>query len=51
MIDIEFLVLNIFDKKMKEYFQPAKPTILPKTPQIPALSGARLFCGLNPIFQ
>jgi hypothetical protein len=37
MIDIEILVLYIFDKRCKNIFQPADPTILPETPHIPAL--------------
>jgi hypothetical protein len=36
---------------MKEDFQPADPTILPETPQIPALSGEHLQDGLNLISQ
>jgi hypothetical protein len=51
MIDIEILALDIFDKRWKNIFQPANPTILPKTPQIPALSGADLQDGLNLISQ
>jgi hypothetical protein len=31
---------------MKEYFQPADPTILAETPQIPALSAVNLQDGL-----
>jgi hypothetical protein len=41
MIDIEILALNIFDKSRKKIFQPVDQTILPETPQIPALSGAQ----------
>jgi hypothetical protein len=41
MIDIEILAF----KRCKNTFQPADPTILPETPQIPALSGAQLLNG------
>jgi hypothetical protein len=51
MIDIEILDLNIFDKRLKNTFQPADLTIIPETPQIPALSGADLRDGLNLISQ
>jgi hypothetical protein len=37
----------IIAKRSKNIFQPADPTILPETPQIPALSGAHLRDGLN----
>jgi hypothetical protein len=45
MIDIEILALYIIDKRRKNTFHPADPTILPETPQIPALSGAHLLDG------
>jgi hypothetical protein len=51
MIDIEFLALNIVDKRWKNIFQPTKPTILPETPQIPALIREHLRDGLNLISQ
>jgi hypothetical protein len=36
MIHIEILALDIFDKRWKNDFQPADPTIHPETSQIPA---------------
>jgi hypothetical protein len=51
MIDIEILALNILDKRWKNIFQPADLTILPETPQIPALSGSRLRDRLNQFSQ
>jgi hypothetical protein len=51
MIDIKVSALDIFDKILKNIFQPADPTILPETPQISALSGAHLRDNLNLIFQ
>jgi hypothetical protein len=36
---------------MKEYFSASDPTIIPETPQIPALSGAHLLDGFNLISQ
>jgi hypothetical protein len=47
MIDIEILAYNIFDKRRKNIFQPADPTILPETPKVPALSGAHFRDCLN----
>jgi hypothetical protein len=38
MIEIEILALHIFDKRLKNIFQPTDSTILPETPQFPALS-------------
>jgi hypothetical protein len=51
MIHIEILALDNFDKRRRDIFQPADPTILPETPQIPALSGAHLRDGLNLVSQ
>jgi hypothetical protein len=42
---------TIIAKRLKNIFQPADPTILPETPQIPALSGAHLLDGLNLLSQ
>jgi hypothetical protein len=42
---------TIIAERLKNIFQPANPTILPETPQIPALSGERLLDGLNLISQ
>jgi hypothetical protein len=42
---------TIIAKRLKNIFQPADPTILPETPQIPALSGQHLRDGLNLISQ
>jgi hypothetical protein len=51
IIDIEILALNIFRKRWKNIFQPADPTILPETPETPALNGAHLRDGVNFIFS
>jgi hypothetical protein len=32
MIDIEILAYDIFDKRLKNIFQPADPTIFPENP-------------------
>jgi hypothetical protein len=42
---------TIIAKRSKNIFQPADPTIVPETPQIPALSGVHLQEGLNLISQ
>jgi hypothetical protein len=51
MIHIEILAYDIVDKRGNNIFQPADPTILTETPQIPAVSGAHLQGGLNLIFS
>jgi hypothetical protein len=44
---IMLITNTIIAKRSENIFQPADPTILPETPQIPALSGAHLRDGLS----